>query len=85
MITQTSAVTFRQNLGEMLNQVQYRQDSIAVSYTHLDVYKRQVPPFNRDHACPLQPTYFSSREASSPSLPCRCRMASSIASFSSCC
>ena len=23
MITQTSAVTFRQNLGEMLNQVQY--------------------------------------------------------------
>lgn len=30
MITQTSAVTFRQNLGEMLNQVQYRQDSIVI-------------------------------------------------------
>ena len=31
MITQTSAVTFRQNLGEMLNQVQYRQDSIVIN------------------------------------------------------
>lgn len=31
MITQTSAVTFRQNLGEMLNQVQYRHDSIVIN------------------------------------------------------
>ena len=30
MITTTSAVTFRQNLGEMLNQVQYRRDSIVI-------------------------------------------------------
>lgn len=30
MITQTNAVTFRQNLGEMLNQVQYRHDSILI-------------------------------------------------------
>ena len=30
MITETSAVTFRQNLGEMLNQVQYRHDSILI-------------------------------------------------------
>ena len=31
MITETSAVTFRQNLGEMLNQVQYRHDSVLIS------------------------------------------------------
>jgi prevent-host-death family protein len=31
MITQTSAVNFRQNLGEMLNQVQYRRDSVVIS------------------------------------------------------
>ena len=31
MITQTSAVVFRQNLGEMLNQVQYRHDSIVIN------------------------------------------------------
>lgn len=31
MITEVNAVTFRQNLGEMLNQVQYRNDSIVVS------------------------------------------------------
>ncbi len=31
MITQTNAVTFRQNLGEMLNQVQYRHDSIVIN------------------------------------------------------
>lgn len=31
MITQANAVTFRQNLGEMLNQVQYRRDSIVIS------------------------------------------------------
>lgn len=30
MITETSAVAFRQNLGEMLNQVQYRHDSIVI-------------------------------------------------------
>ena len=30
MITRTNAVTFRQNLGEMLNQVQYRHDSIVI-------------------------------------------------------
>lgn len=30
MITQANAVTFRQNLGEMLNQVQYRRDSIVI-------------------------------------------------------
>lgn len=30
MITETSAVTFRQNLGEMLNRVQYRQDSVLI-------------------------------------------------------
>jgi len=31
MITEVSAVTFRQNLGEMLNQVQYRNDSILIN------------------------------------------------------
>lgn len=31
MITETSAVAFRQNLGEMLNQVQYRHDSIIIN------------------------------------------------------
>ncbi|MEY3144827.1 MAG: hypothetical protein RL342_498 [Pseudomonadota bacterium] len=30
MITETSAVAFRQNLGEMLNLVQYRNDSILI-------------------------------------------------------
>ncbi|MGD0829450.1 MAG: type II toxin-antitoxin system prevent-host-death family antitoxin [Terracidiphilus sp.] len=31
MVTEVSAVAFRQNLGEMLNQVQYRKDSIVVN------------------------------------------------------
>jgi prevent-host-death family protein len=31
MIRETSAVVFRQNLGEMLNQVQYRHDSILIN------------------------------------------------------
>jgi prevent-host-death family protein len=31
VITQTSAVTFRKNLGEMLNQVQYRHDSVVIN------------------------------------------------------
>jgi prevent-host-death family protein len=31
MIKQTSAVTFRQNLGEMLNAVQYRHDSVLIN------------------------------------------------------
>jgi len=31
MITEVNAVKFRQNLGEMLNQVQYRNDSIVIS------------------------------------------------------
>ncbi|HRN80906.1 MULTISPECIES: type II toxin-antitoxin system prevent-host-death family antitoxin [Nitrosomonas] len=31
MIKEVSAVNFRQNLGEMLNQVQYRNDSIVIS------------------------------------------------------
>ncbi len=31
MVTETSAVNFRQNLGEMLNQVQYRKDSIVIN------------------------------------------------------
>jgi len=30
MITEVSAVNFRQNLGEMLSQVQYRNDSIVI-------------------------------------------------------
>jgi prevent-host-death family protein len=30
MITETNAVQFRQNLGEMLSQVQYRRDSIVI-------------------------------------------------------
>ena len=30
MITETNAVTFRQNLGEMINQVQFRRDSIVI-------------------------------------------------------
>jgi prevent-host-death family protein len=30
MVTEVSAVNLRQNLGEMLNQVQYRKDSILV-------------------------------------------------------
>jgi prevent-host-death family protein len=31
MITETSAVAFRQNLGEMINQVQFRKDSIVIT------------------------------------------------------
>jgi prevent-host-death family protein len=31
MVTEVNAVNFRQNLGEMLNQVQYRNDSIIIS------------------------------------------------------
>ena len=31
MILQTNAVNFRQNLGEMLNQVQYRRDSVIIN------------------------------------------------------
>jgi prevent-host-death family protein len=31
MITEVSAVKFRQNLGEMLNQVQYRKDAVVVT------------------------------------------------------
>jgi prevent-host-death family protein len=31
MITETSAVNFRQNLGEMLSQVQYRHDSVLIN------------------------------------------------------
>lgn len=31
MITQTNAVNFRQNLGEMFNQVQYRHDSVVIN------------------------------------------------------
>ncbi|MBE5316548.1 MAG: type II toxin-antitoxin system Phd/YefM family antitoxin [Xanthomonadales bacterium] len=31
MITETSVVAFRQNLGEMLDQVQYRHDSIVIN------------------------------------------------------
>jgi prevent-host-death family protein len=31
MITETSAVSFRQNLGEMLSQVQYRHDSVVIN------------------------------------------------------
>lgn len=31
MITEISAVSFRQNLGEMLNQVQYRHDSVVIN------------------------------------------------------
>ncbi|HEV2273734.1 MAG TPA: type II toxin-antitoxin system prevent-host-death family antitoxin [Acidobacteriaceae bacterium] len=31
MVTEVSAVNFRQNLGEMLNQVQYRNDSIIIN------------------------------------------------------
>jgi prevent-host-death family protein len=30
MVTEVSAVTFRQNLGEMLAQVQHRHDSIVI-------------------------------------------------------
>jgi len=31
MITEVSAVTFRQNLGEMLNRVQYANDNIIIN------------------------------------------------------
>jgi len=31
MIRQTNAVAFRQNLGDMLNQVQYRRDSVVIN------------------------------------------------------
>jgi len=30
MVNEVSAVSFRQNLGEMLSQVQYRRDSIVI-------------------------------------------------------
>jgi prevent-host-death family protein len=31
MIKEMNAVAFRQNLGEMLNQVQYRRDSVVIN------------------------------------------------------
>jgi len=31
MITEVTAVNFRQNLGEMINQVQFRSDSIVIN------------------------------------------------------
>lgn len=31
MITETNAVAFRQNLGEMINQVQFRKDAIVIT------------------------------------------------------
>lgn len=31
MITEATAVSFRQNLGEMLSQVQYRHDSVVIN------------------------------------------------------
>ena len=31
IVTETNAVNFRQNLGEMLNRVQYRHDSVVIS------------------------------------------------------
>jgi prevent-host-death family protein len=31
MVTEVNAVSFRQNLGEMLNQVQYRNNSIVIN------------------------------------------------------
>ncbi len=31
MITETSAVNFRRSLGEMLNQVQFRHDSVVIN------------------------------------------------------
>ena len=31
MITETNAVKFRQNLGEMINRVQYRHDSVLIN------------------------------------------------------
>lgn len=31
MVTEVNAVNFRQNLGEMLNQVQYRNESIVIN------------------------------------------------------
>jgi len=31
MVSEVNAVNFRQNLGEMLNQVQYRNDSILIN------------------------------------------------------
>ena len=31
MITETNAVAFRQNLGEMISQVQYRKDAIVIN------------------------------------------------------
>ena len=31
MVTEVNAVSFRQNLGEMLNQVQYRNNSIIIN------------------------------------------------------
>ena len=31
MVNEVSAVNFRQNLGEMLSQVQYRRDSIVIN------------------------------------------------------
>ena len=31
MITETSAIAFRQNLGDLLNQVRFRGDSIVIN------------------------------------------------------
>ncbi len=35
MVTEVNAVNFRQNLGDMLNQVQYRNDSILIHKAEL--------------------------------------------------
>jgi len=42
MVTETSAVAFRQNLGEMINQVQYRNDSIVIDTSILVVMINMV-------------------------------------------
>ena len=40
MVNEVNAVTFRQNLGEMLNRVQYRGDSIVISKDGKPVARR---------------------------------------------
>ena len=52
MITEVSAVNFRQNLGEMLNQVQYRHDSIIINKDIIRTLRRLCRFFL---ICPADP------------------------------
>lgn len=55
MISQVSAVVFRQNLGEMLNQVQFRHDNIVINKDGKPVAALVRCAFVRAHAAHAKP------------------------------